>query len=68
MNIEQTYRWFYKFRVLIIISIIACILLIPISIIFVKTPTIRVILPVSFAAILPALVSIYRKGKSVGDC
>lgn len=67
MNTEQTYRLFYKFRGLIIACIVLCVLFIPLSIIFVTEPSLRIILPISFAVIIPSLVSIYKKGKSIGE-
>lgn len=54
MNSKPSYK---KSKALII----ACILLIPLSIVFVKEPSARIVLPISFTAILLVLVSVYRK-------
>ncbi len=66
MDIQQTYRLFYKLRGFILACIVLCVICVPISIIFVKTPDVRIILPISFAAAIPALISMYKKGKSAG--
>ncbi len=67
MNTDQTFRLFYKLRGVIIACIVLCVLLIPLSIIFVKRSDIRVVLPISFALVIPALLSMYKKGKEYSE-